>query len=127
VESLTIEQFVIHLAGLGGHLGRKSDGHPGWRMLWYGLEKLLLILRGLQTAQQKCGEHWAWTRSSEELVYREDSPRHSPEGRPSHADHRKALQAECLEREISQFVPRKQMQPKFLLLLQRLLSFTLAG
>ena len=53
--TLTIAGFVKHLAGLGGHLGRKCDGRPGWQTLWYGLEKLLLILRGTQTAKQKCG------------------------------------------------------------------------
>ena len=39
------------LRRLGGHLGRKCDGRPGWIKLWRGLEKLLLILRGaaLQT------------------------------------------------------------------------------
>lgn len=56
-KSLTIAQFVKHLAGLGGHLGRKCDGRPGWQTLWYGLEKLLLILRGTQIAKQKCGKH----------------------------------------------------------------------
>lgn len=45
-EGLTIRQFVKMLAGLGGHLGRKRDGNPGWITLWRGLEKLLLILRG---------------------------------------------------------------------------------
>lgn len=43
---MTLQQFVRHLAGLGGHLGRKCDGRPGWITLWRGLEKLLLILRG---------------------------------------------------------------------------------
>lgn len=54
-EVSTISQFVKHLAGLGGHLGRKSDGTPGWMTLWRGLEKLLLILRGTHTANNKCG------------------------------------------------------------------------
>ena len=43
---MTIHQFVRQLAQLGGHLGRKSDGAPGWITLWRGLEKLLLMLRG---------------------------------------------------------------------------------
>lgn len=51
----TISQFVKHLAGLGGHLGRKCDGPPGWMTLWRGLEKLLLILRGTQASINKCG------------------------------------------------------------------------
>ena len=50
---MTIEQFVKQLGGLGGHLGRKRDGRPGWITLWRGLEKLLLILRG--ATLQKCG------------------------------------------------------------------------
>lgn len=53
--TMTIAEFVKHLGGLGGHLGRKCDGRPGWQTLWRGLEKLLLILRGIKTAQQKCG------------------------------------------------------------------------
>ncbi|MHB1083160.1 MAG: IS4 family transposase, partial [Prosthecobacter sp.] len=27
-------------ARLGGHLGRKGDGHPGAQVLWQGLNKL---------------------------------------------------------------------------------------
>ncbi len=54
-ETMTISQFVKHLGGLGGHLGRKGDGRPGWITLWRGLEKLLLILRGTQAANQRCG------------------------------------------------------------------------
>jgi len=52
---MTIHQFVRHLAGLGGHLGRKRDGRPGWITLWRGLEKLLLILRGSALARKRCG------------------------------------------------------------------------
>lgn len=51
----TLAQFVKHLAGLGGHLGRKCDGPPGWMTLWRGLEKLLLILRGTLNTTNKCG------------------------------------------------------------------------
>lgn len=52
---MTIHQFVRCLAGLGGHLGRKGDGQPGWITLWRGVEKLLLILRGTRLAQTNCG------------------------------------------------------------------------
>ncbi len=52
---MTISQFVKHLAGLGGHLGRKCDGRPGWITLWRGLEKLLLILRGVRASTHNCG------------------------------------------------------------------------
>jgi hypothetical protein len=49
--TMTIREFVRHLGGLGGHLGRKRDGEPGWITLWRGLEKLLLILRGVSLKQ----------------------------------------------------------------------------
>lgn len=52
---MTIHQFVRCLAGLGGHLGRKCDGQPGWITLWRGVEKLLLILRGKDLARKRCG------------------------------------------------------------------------
>lgn len=52
---MTIQQFVRSLAGLGGHLGRKSDGQPGWITLWRGVEKLLLILRGANLGRKRCG------------------------------------------------------------------------
>lgn len=51
---MTIREFVRHLAGLGGHLGRKCDGEPGWITLWRGYEKLQLLLRGAE-AGKKCG------------------------------------------------------------------------
>lgn len=44
----TTSEFVKHLAGLGGHLGRKGDGPPGWITLWRGIESLLLMLRAAQ-------------------------------------------------------------------------------
>jgi hypothetical protein len=51
---LTIRQFLRAVAGLGGHLGRKCDGQPGWITLWRGFEKLLLLARGAD-ALNKCG------------------------------------------------------------------------
>jgi len=43
------------LAGLGGHLGRKRDGEPGWITLWRGFNKLHLLLRGAAAMNKKCG------------------------------------------------------------------------
>ena len=51
----TIRQFVRELASLGGFLGRKSDGEPGWITLWRGFDKLSLILRGLQIPRRRFG------------------------------------------------------------------------
>ena len=46
VHDLTIRQFYRELAKLGGFLGRKSDGEPGWITIWRGWEKLNLLVRG---------------------------------------------------------------------------------
>jgi hypothetical protein len=51
----TIRDFVRALAGLGGFLGRKSDGEPGWQTIWRGLDTLLLCLRGAEALGRKCG------------------------------------------------------------------------
>ena len=40
VHDLTVGQFYRELAMLGGFLGRKSDGEPGWITIWRGWEKL---------------------------------------------------------------------------------------
>lgn len=39
-QSLTLHQAVRAIAGLGGFLGRKSDGQPGVLTLWRGLQRL---------------------------------------------------------------------------------------
>jgi hypothetical protein len=51
----TVRDFFRGLAQLGGFLGRKGDGEPGWQTIWGGLEKLLLCLRGADVLQKKCG------------------------------------------------------------------------
>ena len=45
-EIWNVRRFYRELAGLGGFLGRKGDGEPGWITLWRGWEKLHLMLRG---------------------------------------------------------------------------------
>ena len=51
----TVREFFRGLAGLGGFLGRKGDGEPGWQTIWRGLETLLLCLRGAEALCKKCG------------------------------------------------------------------------
>ena len=51
----TVRDFYRQLAMLGGFLGRKSDGEPGWITLWRGFEKLHLCLRGADALTRKCG------------------------------------------------------------------------
>jgi len=37
---LTLGEFFLAIARLGGFLGRKSDGLPGWQTLWRGWLRL---------------------------------------------------------------------------------------
>lgn len=51
----TVRDFFRSLAQLGGFLGRRHDGEPGWITLWRGFEKLMLMLRGIDASRLKCG------------------------------------------------------------------------
>lgn len=42
----TVRDFFREMAKLGGFLGRKRDGEPGWITVWRGFEKLSLCVRG---------------------------------------------------------------------------------
>lgn len=44
VRKMTVLEFTMALAKLGGHLNRKSDGLPGWLTLWRGWERLHTML-----------------------------------------------------------------------------------
>jgi Transposase DNA-binding/Transposase Tn5 dimerisation domain len=52
---VTVRDFFRSLASLGGFLGRKSDGEPGWQTVWRGLETLLQCLRGAEALGKKSG------------------------------------------------------------------------
>jgi hypothetical protein len=54
-EDWTICEFIRGLAGLGGFLGRRSDGEPGWITIWRGWDALHWMLRGAQLAGQSPG------------------------------------------------------------------------
>jgi hypothetical protein len=45
VHDLTVGQFYREVAKLGGFLGRKGDGEPGWITIWRGWEKLNNLVR----------------------------------------------------------------------------------
>ncbi|MEI8375096.1 MAG: IS4 family transposase, partial [Planctomycetota bacterium] len=49
--TMTVGQFYRELAKLGGFLGRKSDGEPGWITIWRGWQKLYMLVRGAEIAQ----------------------------------------------------------------------------
>jgi hypothetical protein len=50
----TVRDFLRALAGVGGFLGRASDGEPGWQTIWRGLSTLLIAVR-TRRAMKKCG------------------------------------------------------------------------
>jgi len=51
--NLTIHEFTLALARLGGHQNRKHDGLPGWITLWRGWTQLQAALIGYLAAQPK--------------------------------------------------------------------------
>lgn len=50
-ETITLRQFTHEVAKLGGFLGRKSDGEPGWLTLWRGWHELDLITLGVRIGE----------------------------------------------------------------------------
>jgi hypothetical protein len=46
----TMGKFFAEVAKLGGFLGRKRDGEPGWQAIWAGWEKLQWVVRGARLA-----------------------------------------------------------------------------
>lgn len=57
IHDLTIYQFYRELAKLGGFLGRRHDGEPGWITIWRGWEYLNTLVQGaeLAIATKRCG------------------------------------------------------------------------
>jgi hypothetical protein len=54
----TNRTVLIAVARMGGFLGRKHDGLPGWQTIWRGWSKLLCMCQGLEILNQpgkKCG------------------------------------------------------------------------
>ncbi len=45
-QKLTLYEFWREVAKLGGFLGRRSDGEPGWQTLWLGWRELDLLTQG---------------------------------------------------------------------------------
>ena len=57
---ITVSQFIRGLAMIGGFLGRKHDGDPGWITIWRGVKELMILLKAqklLRTQEQikRCG------------------------------------------------------------------------
>jgi hypothetical protein len=52
-QAMTIREFYRGVAKLGGFLGRKSDGEPGWMTIWRGWQKLQLVVDGAELYNQE--------------------------------------------------------------------------
>lgn len=48
---LTVGEFFLALARLGGHQNRKKDHPPGWLVLWRGWQSLQLMVAGARAAR----------------------------------------------------------------------------
>jgi hypothetical protein len=53
---LTAQRALVEIAKLGGYLARRSDGPPGWRTLWRGMEKVLIGQEVLVAQQLRADE-----------------------------------------------------------------------
>jgi hypothetical protein len=48
----TVAAFVRGVARLGGFLGRKCDGEPGWQTLWRGYQRLQTMVEGVRVQEE---------------------------------------------------------------------------
>ncbi len=56
-KNMTVHEFFLALARLGGHQNRKRDHRPGWLVLWRGWTKLQAMLDGYAVAEAiRCGK-----------------------------------------------------------------------
>lgn len=48
ITGMSVYTFFRELAKLGGFLGRKHDGEPGWQTIWHGYKRLSSLLDGMR-------------------------------------------------------------------------------
>jgi hypothetical protein len=48
---LTVKEYFLALARLGGHQNRRKDPQPGWIVLWRGWQALQLMVQGARAAR----------------------------------------------------------------------------
>lgn len=51
-DDLTVRRFLYGVARLGGHLGRKNDGPPGWLTLWRGWSHPHRMVEGAEAVKR---------------------------------------------------------------------------
>lgn len=52
-EELSVHEFYMAVARLGGHMNRTGDGFPGWLTLWRGWQKLEAMVVGAKIARRR--------------------------------------------------------------------------
>jgi hypothetical protein len=52
-EEMSVYEFYMAVARLGGHMNRKADGFPGWLTLWRGWQKLESMVAGAKIERQR--------------------------------------------------------------------------
>lgn len=50
---MSVYEFYLAVARLGGHMNRKADGFPGWLTLWRGWQKLESMVAGAQIERRR--------------------------------------------------------------------------
>jgi hypothetical protein len=50
---MTVYEFYMAVARLGGHMNRKADGFPGWLTLWRGWQKLESMVAGAKIERRR--------------------------------------------------------------------------
>jgi hypothetical protein len=50
---MSVYEFYLAVARLGGHMNRKADGFPGWLTLWRGWQKLENMVAGVEIDRQR--------------------------------------------------------------------------
>ena len=50
---MSVYEFYMAVARLGGHMNRKADGFPGWLTLWRGWQKLEAMVTGAQIVRAR--------------------------------------------------------------------------
>ena len=50
---MSVHEFYMAVARLGGHMNRKADGFPGWLTLWRGWQKLQCMVTGAEIERRR--------------------------------------------------------------------------
>jgi hypothetical protein len=50
---MSVHEFYMAVARLGGHMNRKADGFPGWLTLWRGWQKLQSMVAGVESQRRR--------------------------------------------------------------------------